>query len=162
MISMDSLLKAAESYFKAPKGENNERLQKMFQEQPAFLELFGFLEEELDDLPTRVIILQLIMIFYHAISLQKIKVAKISYSDFLAAIAENIKMRDYYDDPDKDFDEETFKRLFENYPQKEILQYTNTALHVHYQNYITNEQEASRIFYAMKIFGEVVDQNIIE
>lgn len=161
-ISIASLLEAATSYFTGTQEEKNLLMHKMFKEQPALLELIGFLDGEFEHQPTKVIILQLIMIFYHAICLQKIKMAKIPFSDFLASIAENIKMKDYYDDPDEVFDVNTFKEFFENYPQKEILQYTNTALSVQYQNYITDEQEASRIFYMMKIFGEVVDQNIID
>lgn len=102
------------------------------------------------------------MIFYKAILIQQIKMKKIPFSDFLAAYAEFMQLKDYYDRPDKELDEETYKKLFANYPQSKLLMYTNFALHVQYQPYLGDSLQSGHIFYMMKIFGEVVDQNILE
>lgn len=161
-IKIESLTEATKSYFTSTQDEKHLLMHRMYKEQPAILELIGFLDGELEDHHTKVIILQLIMIFYEAISIQKIKMAKIPFSDFLAAYAEFIQLKDYYDRPDQELDEETYKKLFENYPQSEILRYTNTALDIQYQPYLGDSLESGNIFYIMKIFGEVVDENIIE
>src|SRR5690606_2733172 len=115
-IKIGSLTEAATFYFTSTQDEKRLLMHKMFSEQPALLELIGFLDGEFEDHYTKVIILQLIMIFYKAISIQKIKMAKIPFSDFLAAYAEFMQLKDHYDRPDKELDEETYKKLFENYP----------------------------------------------
>lgn len=161
-IEIASLTEAATFYFTSTQDEKNLLMHQMFKEQPAILELIGFLDGEFEHHHTKVIILQLIMIFYKAILIQEIKMKKIPFSDFLAAYAEFMQLKDYYDHPDRELDEETYKKLFDNYPQSKILMYTNTALNVQYQPYLGDSIESGHIFYMMKIFGEVVDQNITE
>jgi len=161
-ITKESLLEAATTVAAGYQDEQLRLLDKMLKDQPALLKFLEYLDGTSEHAPTKEIILQLMMIFYYAILVQKIKVAKIPYSDFLDSIFLNIIMKEYYDDPDEPFQKESFEVFFDNYPQKEILHYTNVALNDHYNEYITEEQEAAHIFYVMKIFGEVVDQNIIE
>jgi hypothetical protein len=69
-------------------------------------------------------------------------------------------MTKFFHNPNYNFDGESFKTFFDGYVQKEILNYTYFAINNQFRIYIETENDSLFIFYILKIFGDVIDQNI--
>lgn len=159
-IKKESVLKASQSFLTVDQSDNNRMIDHMFKEQPSILEFLEYLDKAVGSEPAKEVILQLMLIFYHAIGLQKIELDKIPFGDFADSLSQSAEMKNYFHNPNHSFDDDSFKKFFEDYPQKEILNYTHFAVNEQFKHHIANEQEGLLIFYILKISGDVIDQNI--
>ena len=160
MVKKESIVEAARFFLTAGQMEKNQLIDKVFVEQPSIVTFLEYLNKAVDKEETKEVILQLMMISYLAISLQKIKIKKIPFDDFMDSLSENTEMKSYFHNPSYKFDGESFKTFYETYPQKELLNYTYFAINNQFDAYVKNEQDALFIFYTMKVLGDVIDKNI--
>jgi len=160
IIQKDSVKDASRIFFTSNQNQKNKIIDKMFAEQPSLIEFIRYIDKTIKKEATKEVIIQLMTIFYYSISLQKIKLDIISIDDISNSLTQSVEMKNYFHHPDYDFDGSSFKAFFEGYVQKEILNYTHFAINNQFQVYIETEKEGLFIFYVMKIFGDVIDQNI--
>jgi hypothetical protein len=160
VIKKESVIKAAQFFLTSNQNEKNRIIDRMFIEQPSLIEFLDYLDKAINKELTKEVIIQLMAIFYFSISLQKIKLGKIPFSDFMNSRTQSIEMTKFFHNPNYNFDGESFKTFFDGYVQKEILNYTYFAINNQFRIYIETENDSLFIFYILKIFGDVIDQNI--
>lgn len=160
MIKKEAVVEASRVFLTADQIKKNQLIDKMFAEQPSIVKFLEYLDKAVGKDEAKEVILQLMMIFYLAISLQKMKIKKIAFGDFMDSLSENIEMKQYFHNPSYKFDGNSFRTFFEAYPQKEILNYSYFAINNQFDAYVNNEQDALFIFYTMKVLGDVIHKNI--
>lgn len=159
-IKKETVIKASDFFLTSNQIAKNKVIDKMFREQPSLLEYIYYLDQAIIKEPIKEVIIQLMSIFYYGITLQKIKLGKIPFSSLDTSLTSNIEMKNYFHNPDFNFDVESFKEFYEDYDQKEIINYTYFAINNQFRNYIETEQEGLFILYSMKAFGDAINLNI--
>ncbi len=160
MILKESVLQAAKLFLTEDQTSKNQLIDNLFEEQPSMVVFLEYLDKTVASEASKEVILQLTMIFYLAVSLQKIKIKKIPFNDFTDSLRKNSDIKNYFHNPHQRVDGKTFKTFVEAYPQKEILNYTHFAINHQFNPYVNNEQDALFIFYIMTVVGDVIHKNI--
>jgi hypothetical protein len=139
----------------------NKVIDEMFSDQPALMEFLRYIDKSVSNEMTKEVTIQLMCIFYTAFVSQNVKFRKIDFDEMLTLVSKTAEMKKYLHNPNHTFDGKAFGKFVEQYPQKEILNYTHFALNNQFNLLVTSEREALFIFYIMKIFGEALDATTV-
>lgn len=161
ILTKESVIEASQIFITGKQLEKNMAIDRMFNEQPALIELVQYLDKAIQNELTKEVVIQLMAIFYKSFSLQGTKLRKINFEEFLSSLSGSSEVKRYFHDPQYEFDEAAFKAFVDHYSQKEILNYTHFAINNQFSEYIETEKDAMFIFCMMKLFGEVVGANAI-
>lgn len=89
MILKESVLQAAKLFLTEDQTSKNQLIDNLFEEQPSMVVFLEYLDKTVASEASKEVILQLTMIFYLAVSLQKIKIKKIPFNDFTDSLRKN-------------------------------------------------------------------------
>lgn len=160
ILRKETLDRAAKYFLTNGQEVKNKNIDTMLEEQPAFIEFLQYLDKGHENELNKEIIVQLMAIIYTGIRFEKIKLKKIRFSKVLKSLDENAKMKSYFHDNGFDFDSGNFSRFYEDYEQKNILNYVYFAINNQFQEHVKNERDAIFIFYSIKTIADVISQQI--
>ena len=159
-LKKERIDQAAKYFLTSEQSTKNEQIDFMFEEQPALLDYFKYLDQGHTKDINKEIILQLVTIIYSGIGLQKIKLKKIKFSKISKLLADNVGMKNYFHSESYEFDSESFRNYYQQYKQKNILDYTYFAINNQFKDYIDSEQDALFIFYSVKTISDAISMHI--
>ena len=162
ILTQKSVKDSAKYFLTSGQSIRNRCIDEMFREQPAILKFMSYLERAHANEANKEVIIQLITIFYRAFKQQNIKFTVIDNEYLIPELVKSLEMKDYFHNRNYNFDGSSFKMFFEDFAQKEILNYTCFAINNQYREYIGSEYDALFVFYVIKTMAEIFDNSILK
>ena len=162
ILTQKSVKDSAKYFLTSGQSIRNRCIDEMFREQPAIVKFMSHLERAHANEANKEVIIQLVTIFYRAFKHQNIKFTVIDNEFLIPELVKSREMKDYFHNRNYNFDGSSFKMFFEDFAQKEILNYTSFAISNQYREYIRSENDALFIFYVIKTMAEIFDKSILK
>jgi hypothetical protein len=159
VIQQTTINRAAKYFLTANQILKNETIDLLFEEQPAMINFFKYLDEGHPNEMNKEIILQITSIIFIALRWQKIKVKKIRLSSITKHLDKNAQMKSYFSNPTFEFDDEGFDAFWQDYKQKHIMGYALFAIRNQFRSEVTTERDAVFIFYTIKTISDIITES---
>lgn len=141
---------AAKIFLPASQAAKNKHIDKMFATCPAVLQFLLDLDKGHPNEANKEVIVQLLAIFFTAATVQKINLKNFDFDEIIKALERNVALKRYFHDKGHPFDGQAFSVFVQQYPQKEVLNYTFFAVNNQFRALIQGEQDVVFSFYIVK------------